>query len=200
MNHELGVGATLDKTLLSAGLGKEQQCFLCSFTDQRLTDGSMFVGEDGQGPVEQVTRYWNANAQNVDVDRLSRDCHALLLRILSEFAPLDSLGETQPDEGGGAGTATNPAHRSALEGVTPEAIKRHFVLCMTTGNARLNALRASFRHVAQLEHACANSMYTKCKKTGKAKPDLAMSALLLKANTALLKTNQLINAAEGRPR
>ena len=86
-----------------------------------------------------------------------------------------------------------------LDDVTPACILTHFTVCATTRAARLSTLKMSFRHVAQLEAACAGSMYSKCSKTGRPRPDPAMSALLLKANSALLKTNQLICGIEGKP-
>jgi hypothetical protein len=113
------------------------------------------------------------------------------MQLVSAYAPPSSdptsavVGDTHGS--GGAG---------AFEDVTPSDIKRHFTLCMTTREARLTALKASFRHVAQLETACAQGMYTACAKTGRPRPDLTMSGLLLKANAALLRTNQLICAAE----
>ena len=83
-----------------------------------------------------------------------------------------------------------------MDDVTPEAIKRHFLVCETTREARLDALKSSFRHVAQLEQACAKSMYTECAKTGKPRPDAKMAELLLKANAAMMKTNVNISALE----
>jgi hypothetical protein len=41
-------------------------------------------------------------------------------------------------------------------------------------------------------------MYSACAKTGRPRPDPAMSGLLLKVNAALLKTNQLICATEAK--
>jgi hypothetical protein len=54
--------ATLGPTLRSAGLGQTSRCFLCTFTDAMLAEGSMFA--DACGPLERVARYWN---ENVDV-------------------------------------------------------------------------------------------------------------------------------------
>jgi hypothetical protein len=125
----------------------------------------------------------------MDVDLLANDCHALLMQLVSAYAPPPSEAGLGDDDNDGV---VDYGH------ITADDIKHHYTVCMTTREARLTALKASFRHVAQLESACAASMYTACKKTGRPRPDPAMSALLLKANAALLKTNQLIGACEGR--
>jgi hypothetical protein len=182
---------TLGPTLRSSGLGRLKQCFLCSHTDAKLAEGSIFAEEFG--PVERVTRLWRENVDSMDADLLANECHALLMQLVSAYAPLTSeTGLGDDDNDGVTGAA------AAFGGITADDIKHHYTVCMTTRDARLTALKASFRHVAQLESACAHSMYTACKKTGRPRPDPAMSALLLKANAALLKTNQLIGACEGK--
>jgi hypothetical protein len=182
---------TLGPTLRSAGLGKARACFLCTFTDGKLAEGSIFADEFG--PVERVTRLWRENVDNMDADLLANDCHTLLMQLVSAYAtPSSEAGLVDDDNDGATGAA------AAFGGITADDIKHHYTVCMTTREARLTALKASFRHVAQLESACAHSMYTACKKTGRPRPDPAMSALLLKANAALIKTNQLIGACEGK--
>jgi hypothetical protein len=185
------LNATLGPTLHSAGLGRLKQCFLCSHTDAKLADGSIFAEEFG--PVERVTRLWRENVDKMDADLLANDCHTLLMQLVSAYAPPSSEAGLGGDDNDGATGAA-----AAFGGITADDIKHHYTVCMTTREARLTALKASFRHVAQLESACAHSMYMACKKTGRPRPDPAMSALLLKANAALLKTNQLIGACEGK--
>lgn len=182
---------TLGPTLRSAGLGRARACFLCTFTDGKLSEGSIFADEFG--PVERVTRLWRENVDNMDVDLLANDCHTLLVQLVSAYAP-PPLGASLGDEDDGAATGTAAAYGL----ITADDVKHHFTVCMTTREARLTALKSSFRHLAQLESACAQCMYTACKKTGRPKPDQAVAALLLKANSALLKTNQLISASEGK--
>jgi hypothetical protein len=186
------LNVTLGPTLHSAGLGRLKQCFLCSHTDAKLAEGSIFADEFG--PIERVTRLWREHVDTMDVDLLANDCHALLMQLVSAYAPPPSEAGLGEDDNDGAATGAAAAYRQ----VTAADIKHHYTVCMTTREARLTALKASFRHVAQLESACAASMYTACKKTGRPRPDPAMSALLLKANAALLKTNQLIGACEGK--
>jgi len=183
---------TLGPTLRSAGLGRLKQCFLCSHTDAKLAEGSIFADEFG--PVERVTRLWRENVDKMDADLLANDCHTLLMQLVSAYAPLTSEAGLGDDDNDGAATGAAAAYGH----VTADDIKHHFTVCMTSREARLTALKASFRHIAQLESACAQSMYTVCKKTGRPRPDPAVSALLLKANSALLKTNQLISASEGK--
>jgi hypothetical protein len=219
--------ATLGPTLRSAGLGQSNRCFLCTFTDAALADGSMFA--DACGPLERVSRYWNEHVESMDTHALSEDCLKLLRKYLSQY-DLTTLnvdsdrmstgesaggGEGRPSTAGGfqppnpgvrGPSAPAPSsdqqevtRRMTLDDVTPACILTHFTVCATTRAARLSTLKMSFRHVAQLEAACAGSMYSKCAKTGRPRPDPAMSALLLKANAALLKTNQLICGIEGKP-
>ena len=195
--------ATLGPTLRSAGLGQSTRCFLCTFTDAALADGSLFA--DACGPLERVSRYWNEHVETMEAHALSEDCLKLLRKYLSHYnlTTLDvdsdrmSTGEsagrgpTDPEpRGTGAESPRDQrevTRRMTLDDVTPACILTHFTVCATTRAARLSTLKMSFRHVAQLEAACAGSMYSKCSKTGRPHPDPAMSALLLKANAALLK-------------
>lgn len=198
--------ATLGPTLRSAGLGQISRCFLCTFTDAMLADGSMFA--DACGPLERVARFWNENADTMDMQVLSEECLNLLREQLKHYVttPLNidadriSTGESAGlgGLGGEVPAGTEVARQMTLADVTPQCIKHHFTMCVTTRSARLTTLRMSFRHIAQLEAACAGSMYSKCAKTGRPKPDPAVSALLLKANTALLRTSQLISGIEGK--
>jgi len=141
--------ATLGPTLRSAGLGKASKCFLCAYTDEKLAEGSIFG--DSHGPIERVTRLWQAHADSMDADLLAADCHKLLVQLVSAYAP-PLL--TEP-----ASAAIGDTHGSggveAFEDVTPGDIKRHFSVCMVTDDARLTAMKASFRHLVQLEVACA---------------------------------------------
>ncbi len=141
--------ATLGPTLRSAGLGKASKCFLCAYTDEKLAEGSIF--SDTHGPIERVTRLWQAHADTMDADLLAADCHKLLLQLVSAYAPPPL---TEP-----ASAAIGDTHGSggvgAFEEVTPGDVKRHFTVCMVTDGARLTAMKASFRHLVQLEVACA---------------------------------------------
>ena len=118
----------------------------------------------------------------MDVDALAQECCDLLHKRLAAISIDDIRAEDEK--------------RPGIADVTPEAIKRHFLVCETTREARLDALKSSFRHVAQLEQACAKSMYTECMKTGKTRPDAKMAELLLKANAAMMKTNVNISVLE----
>jgi hypothetical protein len=118
----------------------------------------------------------------MDVDALAQECCDLLHKRLAAIS-IDGISEGDKCPG--------------ITDVTPEAIKRHFLVCETTREARLDALKSSFRHVAQLEQACAKSMYTECAKTGKPRPDAKIAELLLKANAAMMKTNVNISVLEG---
>lgn len=178
----------LEQTLRSAQLGKGRRCFLCTYTDGSLADGTMFASDSG--PIDQVSKLWRHNVDTTDADTLARDCCELLKRLVSEYAPDPASGEANGGESDGA----RPV---CLDDITPDAVKHHFCVCETTKLARLDALKGSFRHVAQLELACARGMYTECAKTGRPRPDAGMAALLLKANAAMLKTNSIINALEG---
>ena len=174
----------LDATLHSAGLGKGLKCFLCTFTDEKLADGSMFI-DASRGPVEEVKRLWRHGADTMDINALARECCDLLHKRLDAISLKDAGGDESETD-----------RRPRIEDITPEAIKRHFLICETTREARLDALKCSFRHVAQLEHACAKSMYTEDAKTRKARPDPKMAELLLKANSAMMKTNANISLLE----
>jgi hypothetical protein len=149
------LNATLGPTLRSAGLGKASKCFLCAYTDEKLAEGSIFG--DSHGPIERVTRLWQAHADSMDADLLAADCHKLLVQLVSAYAPPQL---TEP-----ASAAIGDTHGSGgvetFEEVTPSDIKRHFTLCMTTREARLTALKASFRHLAQLEMACAQGAWAR---------------------------------------
>ena len=208
--REYGDG-TLGPTLRSAGLGQSTRCFLCTFTDAALADGSMFA--EACGPLERVGRYWSEHVETMDAHALSEDCLKLLRKYLAQYdlttlnVDSDRMSTGESAGGGEEGRpSTAPSsdqrevtRRMTLDDVTPACILTHFTVCATTRAARLSTLKMSFRHVAQLEAACAGSMYSKCSKTGRPRPDPAMSALLLKANSALLKTNQLICGIEGKP-
>jgi hypothetical protein len=94
---------------------------------------------------------WKAHADSMDADLLAVDCHKLLVQLVSAYAPPTltepasaAIGDTHGS--GGVGT---------FEDVTPSDIKRHFTVCMVTDDARLTAMKASFRHLVQLEVACA---------------------------------------------
>jgi hypothetical protein len=164
---------------------------------------------DACGPLERVARYWNANVETMDVRALSEDCLKLLRKYLKHYAitslsvDADRLSTGESGQTGCPGGEQQPeadevARQMTLEDVTPECVLNHFTLCVTTRAARLSTLKMSFRHIAQLEAACAGSMYAKCAKTGRPRPDQAMSALILKANAALLRTSQIISGIEGK--
>lgn len=179
IDHELA-DELADHTLYSIGLGKSTKCFLCVYTDEKLAEGSMFL-DATRGPLEEVKRLWRHGADAMDVDALAQECCDLLHKRLAAIS-IDDISEGDKSPG--------------IADVTPEAIKRHFLVCETTREARLDALKSSFRNVAQLEQACAKSMYTECAKTGKPRPDAKMAELLLKANAAMMKTNVNISVLE----
>jgi hypothetical protein len=87
----------------------------------------------------------------MDGDLLAADCHKLLMQLVSAYAPPPPTEPTSAAVGDthGSGDA------GSFEDVTPSDVKRHFTVCMTTREARLTALKASFRHLTQLEMACA---------------------------------------------
>jgi hypothetical protein len=175
--------ATLGLTLRSAGLGKASTCFLCAYTDEKLAEGSIFGDTHGPiGRVTRLWQVrglrslrnpalayhfqecslthptpvgvWGetpqAHADTMDGDLLAADCHKLLMQLVSAYAPPPPTELTSAavgDTHGSGGAAS-------FDDVTPSDIKRHFTVCMTTHEARMTTLKASFRHVAQLGTAC----------------------------------------------
>jgi hypothetical protein len=209
--------ATLGPTLRSAGLGQTSRCFLCTFTDAALAEGSMFPG--AIGPLKRVTLYWNENVDTMDVVALSEDCLKLLRDNLKQFVltPLSIVDDTDRiSTGESAGVCTGSDHPNSAPGggsseaedevtrhmtladVTPECIRTHFTVCATTPAARLSSLKQSCRHLAQLASALAGAMYVKDAKTGRAHPDLPKAALLLKVIAAQRGTTKDISVLEGK--
>ena len=181
-DHAMGANT---KTLYSADLGFRKGCFLCDFTDAHLLESTIFAASDA-GPIEEVKRMWREGADTCDTAALARDCCDLLRRKMSAFDFLTPAAE---------GTGEHPPR--AVPEITPESVLRHFMVCETTRNARLDALKGSFRHLTQLEQACASSMYERDEKTGKARPNAQMAQLLLKANSAMMRTCAQIGSIEG---
>jgi hypothetical protein len=108
----------------------------------KLSESTIFVTGDA-GPIEQVKQMWRGAVDSCDVDALARDCCALLLQKMGAF---DLSAATDGEAAEGEATTGEHLPRAGTPEITPEAIKRHFLVCEVTKGARMDALKGSFRH------------------------------------------------------